>query len=225
MYHSLLTAEQNARTAHWQQVAGNSVIADFGESDAERVRAFSQLALVDLSPLPRAGIKGNGLSRWMDARRYVADETSNRAYVQRDEVLIARLSPGELMLLSNPADPSIATMTHSIGAIYKCYPVRRQDSHYWFALTGTYSPSVLAKLCGVNLSPAAFADNTVAQTSVARANAVVIRHDINDVLCYYLLGDSSMILYMWTCIIDAMDEFDGQILGLRALGGRTNVSP
>ncbi len=217
MYHSLLATEQTARQARWQEVAGNSAITDYGESDAEREQAFSLLSLIDLSPLPRAGIKGNDLSQWIESKHYDVGAESNRAYAQRDGVLIARLSPGELMLLSNPADPSIRTMTDSLEATYKCYPVRRQDSHYWFALTGARSPAMFAKLCGVDLSPNNFADHSVAQTSVARTSAAIVRHDIKDMLCYYLLGDSSTILYMWTCLIDAMKEFDGQILGLRAL--------
>jgi len=176
----------------------------------------SGLALIDLSALPRAGIKGKGLSQWIESKSYGAGEESNRAYAQRDGVLIARLSPGELMVLANPADPSMDAMTYSLEATYNCYPVRRQDSHYWFGLTGVRCPAMFAKLCGVDLSPDIFANGTVAQTSVARTSAVIVRHDIEDVLCYYLLGDSSTILYMWTCLVDAMKEFEGQILTLPA---------
>ena len=108
-------------------------------------------------------------------------------------------------------------MTDLRASTYQCYAVRRQDSHYWFALTGASSPSTFAKLCSVDLSPDHFADHAVAQTSVARTSAVIVRHDINGTLCYYLLGDSSTILYIWTCLTDAMNEFDGQVLGARAL--------
>ncbi len=177
----------------------------------------SALSLIDLSQLPRAGIKGKALSPWIKSQRYEIGAASNRAYAQHDGVLIARLSPAELMLLSNPLDPSMGAMTNSRETTYQCYAVRRQDSHYWFALTGASSPATFAKLCSVDLSPDCFADHAVAQTSVARTSAVIVRHDINGTLCYYLLGDSSTILYMWTCLTDAMCEFDGQVLGVRAL--------
>jgi len=217
MYYSLLATEQNARGARSQKIAGNSVITDFGESEVERERAFSLLSLIDLSPFPRAGIKGSGLSQWIESKPYDVGTESNRAYVQRDGVLIARLSPGELMLLSDTADPSTDKLTSPPNATYQCYPVSRQDSHYWFAVTGAHSPAMFAKLCGVDLSPNNFADLSIAQTSVARTSAIIVRHDIKDMLCYYLLGDSSTILYMWTCVVDAMNEFDGRMLGLRAL--------
>ena len=177
----------------------------------------SALSLIDLSQLPRAGIKGKALSPWIKSQRYEIGVASNRAYVQHDGVLIARLSPAELMLLSNPLDPSLGAMTDLRESTYRCYAVRRQDSHYWFALTGTSSPATFAKLCSVDLSPDYFADHAVAQTSVARTSAVIVRHDINGTLCYYLLGDSSTVLYMWTCLTDAMCEFDGQVSGVRAL--------
>ena len=172
----------------------------------------SALSLIDLSQLPRAGIKGKALSPWINSQRYEIGAASNRAYAQHDGALIARLSPAELLLLSNPLDPSLDAMTDLRASTYRCYAVRRQDSHYWFALTGASSPAVFAKLCSVDLSPDYFADHTVAQTSVARTSAVIVRHDINGTLCYYLLGDSSTILYMWNCLTDAMCEFDGQVI-------------
>ena len=172
----------------------------------------SEISLIDLSPLPRDGIKGKELSKWIDFRAYDVGAASNYAYPQIDGVLVARLSPSEILLLSDPADPAVALMTNSLEATYKCYPVRRQDSHYWFAIAGSRSPAMFAKLCGVNISPDVFADGQVAQTSVARTSSVIVRHDIDGVLSYYLLGDSSMSLYMWNCIVDAMREFDGKIL-------------
>ena len=75
---------------------------------------------------------------------------------------------------------------------------------------------MFAKLCGVDLSPEVFANHLVPQTSVARTSAVIVRHDIEDALSYYILGDSSTVLYMWNCLIDALKEIDGHILTLPA---------
>lgn len=168
--------------------------------------------LADLSSSPRAGIKGKDPSRWIRRKGYSVGVESNRSYLQEDGVLVTRLSPGELLVLSDPADPAtdVATSTHE--STYECYSVRRQDSHYWFAIKGVRAPEMLAKLCGVNLSPEVFADHSVAQTSVARTSAVIVRHDVEDALNYYMLGDSSTVVYMWNCLIDAMREFNGQAL-------------
>ncbi len=169
--------------------------------------------LSNLSFLPRAGIKGKDLSPWIQARNYEIAAECNRSYLQHDGVLAARLSPGELLLLCNPAEPTTDVMEwYAADATYQCYPVRRQDSHYWFAVKGTRAPELFAKVCGVNLSHEAFENHSVAQTSVARTSAVIVRNDVDDVLNYYLLGDISTLQYMKRCLNDAMREFNGQVI-------------
>ena len=143
----------------------------------------------NLSSLPRAGIKGKDMSPWINSHHYEIGAEPNHAYLQDDGLLAARLSPGELLLLTDPADPA-TDLTFSDEETYNCYPVRRQDSHYWFAITGARAAEMFAKLCGVNLSPEVFANHAAAQTSVARTSAVIVRHDIEDVPNFYLLGDS-----------------------------------
>jgi sarcosine oxidase subunit gamma len=169
--------------------------------------------LTDFSSLPRAGIKGKDISLWIESTGYRVGAESNRGYLQDDGVLIARLSPGELLLLPDPVEKATEAMTtNSFEATYKCYPVRRQDSHYWFEVRGAHTSDMFAKLCAVNLSPEVFPDHAVAQSSVARTSAVIVRHDNEDGLRYYLLGDSSTVLYMRNCLLDAMKEFDGQAI-------------
>ena len=73
------------------------------------------------------------------------------------------------------------------------------------------------KICAVDLRPHKFADLSIAQTSVARLSAIVIRDDRGGTLGYHLLADSASAAYLWDCLIDAMAEFDGGPLGLTAL--------
>jgi sarcosine oxidase subunit gamma len=170
----------------------------------------SELSLVDLTALPRIGVKGKDLTPWIESKAYVVGEQSNRAYSQHDGTLIARLSPGELLLLANSPDPSDDVMAFSLEATYSCYPVRRQDSHYWFSLSGERCSEMLAKLCAVDVSTESFANHSVAQTSVAKTSAIIVRDDSSDNLRYYLMGDSSTAQYMHSCLIDAMTEFISQ---------------
>ncbi len=169
----------------------------------------SEIALVDLSARSRSGMKGSHLTKWLESNDYRVGADSNRAYEQRDGVLIARLSPGELLLLSASGSSSIGVLADEPFANYQCYSLRRQDSHYWFSLTGARGPEMLAKICAIDLAAEAFRNHSVAQTSVAKTSVIILRHDIDDRLCYYLLGDSSTMRYMWACLIDAKKEFDG----------------
>ena len=57
----------------------------------------------------------------------------------------------------------------------------------------------------------------MAQTSVARLSAVVLRWDMGRVPAYHLLGDCASGEYFWDCLNDAMAEHDGRPVGLSAL--------
>ncbi|NFV82197.1 hypothetical protein [Magnetospirillum aberrantis] len=68
---------------------------------------------------------------------------------------------------------------------------------------------MLAKMCGVDLRRHVFADGAVAQTSVARLNAILIRQ--GDAV--HLLADSASAEYLWDCVVDAMAEYGGAVAG------------
>src|SRR5262249_60739053 len=96
-------------------------------------------------------------------------------------------------------------------------PMPRGESHCCFTLTGEQAPAMLPKLCGVDLRPPKFAPGRIAQTSVAKINAIVIRCPAGEVVAYHLLADSASAEYFWTCLVDAMAEFDGKPIGLAAV--------
>ena len=76
---------------------------------------------------------------------------------------------------------------------------------------------MFAKLCGVDLAVQSFPNGSVAQTSVARLSAIVIRHDIGNAVAFSILADSASAEYLWDCLIDAMDEFSGVICDIESL--------
>ena len=69
----------------------------------------------------------------------------------------------------------------------------------------------------VDLRDDRFASESIAQTMVARLPTIVIRSDIGEVPALHLLGDSASAEYLWDCLLDAMEEYDGQPVGLAAL--------
>ena len=93
----------------------------------------------------------------------------------------------------------------------------RWDSHCWFAVAGADAPRMFAKLCGVDFAAESFPDGTVAQTSVARLSAIVIRNDIGNAVTFSLLAESASAEYLWDCLIDAMGEFAGVICDVDSL--------
>ena len=98
-----------------------------------------------------------------------------------------------------------------------CYRVARDETSCWLLLSGAHAAEMLAKVCAVDLRPRAFAPDAIAQTNVARLNAVVIRGDIGPVPAYDLITDHASAVYLWGALLDAMAEFDGAPVGLAAI--------
>lgn len=216
-YRSLLDTQHKLASAHWQHHGEIRVISHYGETSGQQEQALKQLACMDLSPLPRYGLKGSDINSSLEERGLRVGAESNRAHLQSDGSLVARLAPAELLILADPLQARFAITPAAFPDHYGCYRVSRQDSHYWFAIFGESSSEMLAKLCGVDFNPSTFDNHQLAQTQVARTSAVVVRHDFRLNPAYYLLGDSSSITYMWQCLQAAMLEFEGQFIGMQAL--------
>lgn len=204
--------------ARFRQIGDAMVVADYqGPDEVEQAR---KLALADLSPLPRFGCKGPRMVEWLKSKSIVLGQDSNRAYPAPGGLLAARLAPTEVLLLggldgdAEPIDALQRAWSYDVAGVW---PVPRRDASFWFAVTGVKAPAMFAKICGVDLRPKSFADHSVAQTSVARTNCIIIRDDLGDVPAYALLGDSASASFMWHSVLDAMSEFGGAPVGLDPL--------
>jgi sarcosine oxidase subunit gamma len=206
--------------ARFTEAAGAAVALSFGAEAAERDKA-GRLGLCDLSPFPRTGFKGWASAAWLERQGLRVGSEHNRAYAQADGTLLARLSPGEVLVLS-PVAGDFSTVRRleaawSMDAADGCYVVPRADSHAWFLVTGNEAAAMFAKICGVDLRPHRFADLAIAQTSVARLSAIVIRADVAGTPGYHLLADSASAEFLYDVLLDAMAEFGGGPVGLQAL--------
>jgi sarcosine oxidase subunit gamma len=195
----------------WTELAGGAV--------AERVgtAGLGALAIVDLSPLPRLGFKGRETLAAMQARGVTVENRPNRAFRQPDGGLCLVLAASEVMLLAplsgDGARLAALEVEWRIDAGVRTYPLPRRDSHAWFAVAGRAASAMFAKLCGVDLRLAQFPDLAIAQTSVARLNAVVVRADEGGEPVFHLLADSAAAIYLLDCLVDAADEFGGRVAG------------
>lgn len=210
--------------ARFEEINGGAVAMDFGDPAAE-LEAAGHMGLCDLSCLPRCGFKGPGTADWLAAQGLAVPPDSNRASLQEDGGLALRLAPNELLVTSNlDGDDGLTRRLQEAWqaqpvppAAPRGFPVPRQDSHDWLAVSGARSADMFAKICGIDLRRDHFARGSIAQTSVARTGAVVLRQDLGSTLNFHLLFDSASAVYLWDCLLDAMAEFDGRVVGLQAL--------
>lgn len=214
-----------AAGAEFAEINGGAIAMRYparGESEIESAR---RMALADLSVLPHGGFKGRGTVEWLTAQGLTIGADSNKAYKQAGGELAARLAPTEIFLLDSLAGSG--TLINRLNDAWQWaasaprpqqgYPTPRQDSHAWFMVTGQYAPEMFSKICGVDLRPAHCPVGTIAQTSVAKMSAIIIRADLGQTIAYHLLADIASADYLWTCVEDAIAEYDGRIVGLAAL--------
>lgn len=213
---SFVRRSLDALGASWGEAAGDCVAALSipGQHPAAAV------VLRDFSPLVRTGFKGAETPAWLDARGVACPAVHNQAVVLSDGTLVARLSPGEFLLLAGPGGESatVASLNAdwSIDNAGLCFQVPRRDSHAWFRLSGAKTPEMFAKLCAVDLRPHKFADLAIAQTSLARLSAIIIRDDrAGTEPAFHVLADSASAVYLWDVLTDAMAEYGGAVGGLR----------
>jgi len=168
--------------------------------------------LEDLTDLPRVGFRGAHSTEYLRSRGFVLPHAPNRAVIQADGSQVAQLSQTEYLLLGSPEDrckrmedeEARWELDHQAN-----YLLPRQDSHACFQLTGDHLSDVLAKLCGVNLSPQAFGPSAVAQTSAARINVIVINSSTEQRASFHILCDRASKAYFREAMLDAMEEFSG----------------
>ncbi|MFJ3483004.1 sarcosine oxidase subunit gamma [Pseudomonas sp. NPDC090202] len=172
--------------------------------------ALQPCALLDLTDLPRVGFRGRETADYLQARGFSLPDAPNRAVSQSDGSHVARLSQTEYLILGSPHDHGerIADeearweLDHTAN-----YLLPRQDSHAWLQLSGVCIAEVMAKLCGVDLRPHAFAPGAVAQTSAARINVIVINVGDQTQPAFQILFDRASLAYFKDAVIDAMAEF------------------
>lgn len=203
------------------------IIADYGDPELETTAA-TLAGLCDVSMFPRWGCKGRGTPDWLKSQSWRLPDKVNHAEEQKDGNIVARLSNDECLLMGDLHFQSARIA--ELEVLYqqqlpeRVYALPRADSHACFVLCGEFSANVMSKICAVDLRSHTFSNGHVAQTSVARVNAITVRQDINDTLAFYILSDLSSSEYLWECLLDALLEFNGCPVGidaLHALGNNT----
>ena len=216
IYRALLT-----EGARFRAIGDAAVAVDYGRDD--EVERLKNLGLIDLSPLPRIGFKGADTLAWARGRGLAIPEENNRAQMQADGSLITRLTNNEILIIENLKQPGsvCAALEQAClsDAPANCHPVPRGYSHAWLLVGGRDASAMFAKLCALNLHPDKFSNGNAAQVIVARISAIVIRGDIDGgaTPAFHLLTDNASADYLWRCLKDAAQEFNGTAVGYDAL--------
>jgi len=203
--------------AQFEELGDALVVSAYGDTGMEP-RLGVSLAVADLCCLPRTGFKGPGAPDWAADQGVELPSAPNTALAQADGSLVAKLSHQELLICSDMQGHSglIDRLNHQAPAP-GVYSLPRADSHSWLAVTGLLAAEMFSKICGVDLRTHKFAQGQVAQTSIAKINGVIVRHDLGATPCFHIFSDIASTEFLWDCLLDAMEEHLGVAIGVAAI--------
>lgn len=200
--------------ADFTELAGGAVASKLVGDCREQAQVSG---LMDLSIVPRSGFRGSNASAHLQALGLPVPEGPNQLSTGEKGELVLRLSPTEYWVLAPLDNCRAVERLKELPLPPACYPLYCQDSHAWFVMTGNHIAETMAKVCGVDLRETMFPKGAIAQTSVARVNAVIARHDVGGLPAISILSDSASSEYLWQALLDAMTEFGGRPVSLAAV--------
>ncbi|MBT5156048.1 MAG: FAD-dependent oxidoreductase [Gammaproteobacteria bacterium] len=138
----------------------------------------SGVVIVDRTLSDRCGIRGRTAASWLESVSMLVPDKPNRALVQKDGTLLARLSIGEFLLLGG---------SDYLGCLPEAadsnYSLPRADSHVWLVVSGAHSRELLQAVCSVDLRVRSFSDGDVAQTLMFGISVILIQSEGSFHLC------------------------------------------
>ena len=165
------------------------------------------LLLRDLSLARRDGVRGAGAREWLLSQGHALPDVPNQIVGSGESGFVMSLSHREFWLLQ-PVSEASKGRPASEAVAAGVWPLYCQHSHAWLQLAGEPRAEVMAKLCGVDLSEAAFPLGSVAQTQAARVSVIIAAHqNENDHPVFSMFVDQTLARYLWEAIEDAMGEW------------------
>lgn len=157
------------------------------------------LGLADISGQPVWHVRSNQADFAPGVESLAVGEVStfNGGLIARprgDQVFFVDMQPEIQSSTDGESTLTVTDLTHGYGQLL---------------LSGTQAIEVLAKVCGLDFSDKAFPNNHIAQSSLAKVRATIIRHDKDKLPAYRILIGYPATAYVWEVLFDAMREFDG----------------
>ena len=127
-----------------------------------------------------------------------------------DGGILCRLAADEYFYLVEPPEKRAAAYARLDDILTGQRAVLSDITHGYgkLELSGPGVAALLPRLCGLDFSDLGFADGRVAQTSLAKVHATLVRTgEKSGGPKYYLLVDRSLSAYVWETIVAVMQAF------------------
>ena len=164
------------------------------------------ISIEDFTNKRRWGFRGKDAATTLRAEGWSLPDAPNQVVLANEQTLVMALSQREFWFLDGRTE-ALSKDARDDAFTDGMYPLFCQNSHAWFVMNGDQTSEMMAKLCGVDLSPDAFSVGDVAQTQMALINCIVARHELDGEDVFSLLVDQSYAEYALEALLDARAEY------------------
>jgi sarcosine oxidase, subunit gamma len=214
MRESSLHFGNEARVSAWLTVNQMRVPASFHAECS-----YKDLAIADLSCLPKVGLKGPGAAGWLSTKGVTIPQEANCWLCSMEGAIVARLGQSEFLI----EDSLFGTTASRLDALLNdcpndVYPVPRHDT--CIALTGERIYEVLVQICSINFR--AMEPRSLVLTSMVGVSVLVVADIRFGVPAVRIWCDPTFGPYLWETLRQILGEVNGSPIGLRQLFPQLN---
>jgi len=178
--------------------------------------ARESVAVVDLSCLDKAGVKGPEAAPWLESLGIAVPVQANAWAGLPGSGVIARLGRTEFFLEDGATGDTTSRVRDALGTgIAGVYPVIRQDAG--IALVGRRVNELLVQTCNVNFQELDSKSRTVVMTMMAGVAVLVIRQDHQNLPGFRIWCDPTYAPYLWETLTGIAAELGGGAIGTGGL--------
>lgn len=205
--------------AQFTEQAGWRVPINFSDLEAEIAAAREGVALADCSANGKLIVEGQQAPTFLQTVWEVSSLETGRGVVMAN-VEVYRLRV-DMFFISTPPGGEAQALQTLTGAAQSFADLNTvtdiTHGRAELRLVGPASAELLSRLCGLDFHSAVFPTLAAKQSSVAKTAQLIIRHDLDQIPAFSLIGSSSLGAYLWETIMQAGRDLAIAPIGQAAL--------
>ena len=196
---------------------GMSVPEQFNGIDKER-EYLEDLALCDISALPKLGIKGEGSTQWLEEQGIEVPQEIYQWLGLLDKGLVVRLDRDEYFLEEGFEGVTVRRLYDLLGeGTGGSFRLNRQDAGLF--LCGRRAHEVLRQSCSFDFSNGG---SDLIMTQVVGISCAILPLTVGCASGFRIWLIPSYAIYLWGALFEIVKACNGHAVGMGCLGDPTN---
>ncbi len=210
--HSSLKNQFEKQRPEWGNFHAMEVPLHFDSQQSESA-SMRELAICDVSALPKLGVKGKGAAAWLSGEGFPIPNGTYERMPLDNGAMIIRLATDEFFLEDSLEGEAVANLSSRLGyGLDGVYRVERQDTG--LLISGRHAHEVLAQTCSY---PFEGNEEKVVMTRVALVSCAILPLILKEVQTFRLWFSSTYGIYLWQSLAEIVEDLGGKTVGVANL--------